>query len=36
MKKWADAALSKRPGALVGGFFWMQGEADAMNSGAAT
>jgi hypothetical protein len=31
MKDWVNCALASRPGAKVAGFFWLQGESDALN-----
>jgi autotransporter-associated beta strand protein len=31
MKDWIEAALAERPGAELGGFFWLQGESDCGN-----
>ncbi|MBM4071674.1 MAG: hypothetical protein FJ271_22495 [Planctomycetes bacterium] len=30
MKQWVDLALAAKPGAKVAGFFWLQGESDAV------
>ncbi len=35
MKQWVAEALKQKPGAEIAGFFWLQGESDAISSGAA-
>ncbi|MBM3995117.1 MAG: sialate O-acetylesterase, partial [Planctomycetes bacterium] len=30
MKQWVDCAIAAKPGLKVGGFFWLQGESDAV------
>ena len=35
MKQWVDLALAAKPGAKVAGFFWLQGESDAVKGAHA-
>jgi autotransporter-associated beta strand protein len=32
MKRWVQAALRQKPGAQIAGFFWLQGESDAIDT----